>query len=38
MKDNEKAILYISTFQTYFKKSPYPTYQNLKPSMELKCL
>ena len=30
MKGNEKVTLYISTFQTCFKKSPYPTHQNLK--------
>jgi hypothetical protein len=31
MKNNEKVIPYIPTFQLYFTKSPYPAYEILKP-------
>ena len=31
MKNNEKVIPYIPTFQLYFTKSPYPAYEFLKP-------
>ena len=31
MKDNEKSMLYISTFEFCFTSWPYPAYEILKP-------
>jgi hypothetical protein len=35
MKNNEKVMLYIPTFELCFRKSPYPAYQILKPFLFL---